>query len=115
PRIPRKFLPHWAEAHAAHPSGELPDSRFEPVQRLHGEAPLRSSAMRKAEAQKRPLPCRRHRAFRRVDFEFQPRRDEERDARHHAMSRSGAANVHITVVRITYEAMTAAFELPINA
>src|SRR5713226_8655422 len=35
--------------------------------------------------------------FATFDFEFQPRRDEERNARHHAMSRSGTAYVHITV------------------
>jgi hypothetical protein len=34
----------------------------------------------KLKPQKRPLPCRRYRAFRRVDCEFQPRRDDERQA-----------------------------------
>jgi hypothetical protein len=109
-----EFLDHLAQAHAAHASGQRPDSCSKPDQRLVGETPLRSLAMGKAEAQKRPLPSRRHRTFRRVDFEFQPRRDEERDARHHTMSRSGAANVHITVVCISHETMTTAFELAIQ-
>jgi hypothetical protein len=70
--------------------------------------------MGEAEAQKRPLLCQRHRTLQRIDFEFQPRRDEERDARHHAVSRSRAPDVHVTVVRITHEAMTAAFKLTVE-
>jgi hypothetical protein len=70
--------------------------------------------MSEAEAQKRPLPSCRYRTFRRVDFEFEPRRDEERDARHHAMSRSRAADIHIAVVRVADEAVAAAFELAVE-
>ena len=113
-QVGREFLHHLAQTHPTYPSGQLPDSRSKPDQRLLGEAPLRSLAVSKAEAQKRPLPCRRHRALRRIDFEFQPRRDEERDARHHAMSRSRAADVHVAVVRIPHEAVTATFKLAVQ-
>src|SRR5262249_50247396 len=95
-------------------SSECPDSCSKPVQRFNGKTPSRSLAVGKAEAQKRSVASYRHRALRRVDLEFQPRREEERDAFHHPLSRSAAANVHITVVRIPHEAMTTAFELTIK-
>src|SRR5262249_58547897 len=109
-----EFLHHLAQAHTPYSSSEHPDSRSEPDQRLVGETPLRSLAVSKAEAQKRPLPCRRHRTLHRVDLEFQPRRQEPCDARHHTVSCPRAANVHITVVRITHETMAATFELAIK-
>ena len=109
-----EFLHHLAQAHTTHPSGQLPDSCSKPDQRLVGESPFRSLAMSKAEAQKRSVPSGRHRTFRRIDFEFQPRRDEERDARHHPVPRSRGADVHIAVVRIPNEAVAATFELAVK-
>jgi hypothetical protein len=70
--------------------------------------------MRKAKAQKRSLPSCRYRALRRIDVEFEPRRDEECDTRHHAMARSRGADVHIAVVRVPNETVPATFELAIK-
>src|SRR5713226_3236428 len=43
-QVGRKLLHHLAQTHATHPSGQHPDSRSNPNQRLIGEAPLRSLA-----------------------------------------------------------------------
>jgi transposase len=113
-QVRSQFLHHLVQAHTTHPSRERPDSCSKPDQRLLGEAPFRSLAMREAEAQKRSFSSCRHRAFGRIDVEFEPRRDEARDARHHAMACSLAADVHIAVVCIPNEAVAATFELAVK-
>ena len=111
----RGQLPHHlAKAHAPYPSCQHPDSLPEPNHRRGGQPPLRPGAARKAKAQKRPYPSRRHRALRRVDLELEPRGDEARKACHHAMSRTSTVDIHVTVVRIAHETVTAAFQLAVQ-
>src|SRR5713226_894390 len=68
----------------------------------------------KAESEKLPLLRSRHRTLRLIHLELELLRNESRDALHHPLPRPLAANVDVTVIRITNEAMTPALQLPIE-
>src|SRR5262249_35180068 len=54
------------------------------------------------------------RTLRLIHLELEPLRDELGNALHHPLPRSLAANVDITVVRVSNEAMTPALQLPVE-
>src|SRR5215469_6137625 len=64
--------------------------------------------------QKLPLLRSRHRALRLIHLELELLRDELRNALHHPLSRPLAANVDITIVRISNEAVAPALQLPVE-
>src|SRR5262249_41595798 len=64
--------------------------------------------------QKLPLLRTRHRTLRLIHLELELLHDELRNALHHPLPRPLAANVDITVVRISNEAMAPALQLPVE-
>ena len=69
---------------------------------------------RKAEPEKLPLLRSRHRTLRLIHLELELLRDESRNALHHPLTRPFAANVDVTVVRVSNEAMSPALQLPVE-
>src|SRR5205807_9620252 len=69
---------------------------------------------RKAEPEKLPFLRSCHRTLRLIYLELEILRDELRDALHHPLPRPLAANVDITIVRVSNEAMAPALQLPVE-
>src|SRR5215472_14780423 len=86
--------------------------QIQPIQSLRRNDALDLRTSRKAESEKLPLLRSRHRTLRLVYLELEPLRDELRDALHHPLPRPLAANVDVTVVRVTNEPMAPALQLP---
>src|SRR6266478_772869 len=68
----------------------------------------------KAESEKLPFLRSRYRAFRLIHLEFELLRDESRDALHHPLTRTLAANVDVAVVRVANIAMSPALQLTVE-
>src|SRR5205823_7461365 len=87
---------------------------LKPIQglRRNGAFDLRTGC--EAEPEKLPLLRSCHRTLRLIHLELELLRDELRNALHHPLPRSLAANVDITVVRISNEAMASALQLPVE-
>jgi hypothetical protein len=75
---------------------------------------LTSGPAVKAEPEKLPFLRSCHRTLRLIHLELELLRDELRNALHHPLPRSLAADVDITVVRISNEAMAPALQLPVE-
>src|SRR6185437_9691154 len=114
PHIWSQLLHRRFHADALGPSRDLPDSPLEPIQCLRrDDAPdLRTGA--EAEPEKLPFLRSRHRALCLIHLEPELLRDELRNALHHPLPRPFAANVDITVIRISNEAMPPALQLPVE-
>src|SRR6185437_1853384 len=68
-------------------------------------------SVREAKAQELTLPRSSNGTLRLIDLEFEAMSDERRKARHHALSRSFAADVDIAIIRISHEAVSASLQL----
>src|SRR5450759_2137494 len=68
----------------------------------------------KAESEKLSFLRSRHRTLRLIHLELEPLRDESRNAFHHPLPRQFAANVDITVVRVSNEAVAPMLHLPVE-
>ena len=93
---------------------DLPDSSLEPFQSLRRYNALDLRPGVEAESEKLPLLRSRHRTLRLIHLELELLRDESRDALHHPLTRPLAANVDITVIRISNEAMSTALQLSVE-
>src|SRR5262249_55554744 len=113
-KITAQLLGHLLHVHAPRPSRHFPDFRFEPEHRFRRNPPLWFPIRRETEAQKLPLPWPRHRTLLLVYLELELRRDESCDAPHHSLPGPPAANVHVTVVRISREPKTSPLQLPVE-
>jgi len=114
PKIRRQVLHHLLQAHTPLPTRQFPDALLEAAFRFRCQAPLRRRPPREAETQKLALLRSNHGAFRLVDLESEPLRDEPRYTAHHPLPRSHAADVDAAVVRVAHEAMPASLKLPVQ-
>src|SRR5450759_4079092 len=114
PHIRCQFLHRRLQADAFCPSRDLPDSSLKPIHGLRRNHALDLRTSRKAESQKLPLLRSCHRTLRLIYLELELLRDESRNALHHPLPRPLAADVDITVIRISNEAMTPALQLPVE-
>src|SRR5215207_5816386 len=102
------------DADALGPSRDLPDSLLEPFQRFGRNHALDVRTDRKAEPEELPFLRSCHRTLCLFYLELELLRDEARDALHHPLTRSFAADVNVTVVRIANKAVSAALQLPVE-
>src|SRR5262249_32749359 len=102
------------DADAPGPSRDLPDSPLKPLQRFLRDRALDARTGRKAEPEELPFLRSCHRTLRLVYLELELLCDEARDALHHPLTRAFAANINVTVVRITNEAVSPALQLAIE-
>jgi len=65
---------------------------------LGADSPPQFSLARETESEKLPLPRSSHGALRLVYLEFESMRDEARNALHHSLARSFAADVDVAVI-----------------
>jgi len=114
PHIRSQFLHRRLHADALGPSRDLPDSLLKPIQGLGRNHALDLWTRCKAEPEKLPLLRSRHRTLRLIYLELELLRNELRDALDHPLPRPLAANVDITIVRISNKAMTSALQLPVE-
>src|SRR6202042_3149993 len=96
------------------PSRDLPDPLLKPIQGLGRNDALDLRTSREAEPEKLSLLRSCHRTLRLIYLELELLRDELRNALHHPLPRPLAANVDITVVRISNETMAPALQLPVE-
>src|SRR5207245_6845051 len=94
------------DADAPGPARDLPDSLLEPFQRFRRDCALDVRTSREAEPEELPFLRSCHRALRLVYLELELLCDEARDAPHHPLTRSFAADVNVTVVRVSNEAVS---------
>src|SRR6201997_5866484 len=93
---------------------DLPDSPLKPLQRFWRNRALDVWTSREAEPEELPFLRSCHRTLGLVYLELELLFDEARDALHHPLTRAFAANVDVTVVRITNKAVSAALQLAIE-
>ena len=87
---------------------------LKPLQSFGRDEALDLWTSTKAKPEKLPFLWSRHRTLRLIDSELELLCDESRDALHHPLPRPLAANVDITVIRISNETMTPALQLPVE-
>src|SRR4029077_13853305 len=84
------------------------------VQGLGCNSTLDLGTAGEAEPKKLPLLRSRHRALGLIDLQFELLRNESCDALHHPLTRSFAANIDVTVVRVASKTMSPALQLSIQ-
>src|SRR5947207_2786285 len=94
--------------------GDLPNSLLKPIQGLRRNDALGLWISGKAKPKKLPLLRSCHRTLRLIYLELELLRDELRNALHHPLPRPLAANVDVTVIRISNEVMAPALQLPVE-
>src|SRR5262249_52312092 len=102
------------DANALGPSRDLSDSLLEPVQRFRRDHTLDVRTSREAEPEELPFLRSCHYALCLVDLELELLCDEARNALHHPLTRAFAANVNVTVVRITNRAMSPSLQFAVE-
>src|SRR5260370_13857349 len=112
--VPGQFWHHLLHTLPLAAYRELPYPLFKTVQSLRRNLALQLFSARKAESQKLPLLRFRHRALGLIHLELQPDRDESLHAFHHPLPRPLAANIDITVVRVSNEPVAAPLQLPVQ-
>src|SRR5262249_40263844 len=113
-QIAAQLLGHLLHAHAPRPPRQFPNLRLEPEHRFGRNPPSRLPVPGKAEAQKLPFPWPCHRTLLLVHLALELRRDESRNAGHHALPRPSAANVDIAIIRIPREPEASPLQLPVE-
>jgi hypothetical protein len=101
-------------ADALGPSRDLPDSSLEPIQYLRRDDAPDLRAGGKAESEKLSLLRSRYCALCLIHLESELLCDESRNALHHPLPRPFAANVEITIIRISNVSMSPALQLPVE-
>src|SRR5262249_25256208 len=114
PHVRGEFLHRGFDADTLGPSRDFPDSLLKPIQGLGRNDALDLRTRCEAEPEKLSLLRSRHRALRLIHLELELLRDELRNALHHPLPRPLAANVDITVVRVSNEAMASALQSPVE-
>src|SRR4029077_9049828 len=102
------------DANTLGPARDLPDSPLEPFQRFWRDRALDVRTSREAEPEELPFLRSCHRTLRLVYLELELLCYEARNALHHPLTRAFAANVDVTVVRITNKAMSTALRLAVE-
>jgi hypothetical protein len=87
---------------------------LEPDQSLWRDDTLDLWTGGKAEPKKLPFLWSRHRTLRLIHLELEFLRDELRNALHHPLTRTFAANVNVAIVRIPDVPMSPALQLPVE-
>ena len=103
PHIRSQRFYRGLDADALGLSCNLPDSLLKPLQSLRRDNALHLWADHEAEPQEFSLLRSRYRALCLIHLEFELVRDEMRNALHHPSTRTLAANVDITIIRIANE------------
>jgi hypothetical protein len=109
-----KILNHPLQAHAPCASRDFPNSLLEANHRFRRYPPFLWFFRGETEAQEFPLPWPRHRTLLAVDLQLELCCDEARDALHHPLARPLTADVDVTVVRISYKAVAASLQFPVQ-
>src|ERR1700693_1852684 len=102
------------DADALGPSRDVPDSLLEPVQRFRRNRALDVRTSRKAEPEELPFLRSCHRTLGLIYLELELLCDEALNALHHPLTRAFAANVDITVVRITYKTVSPVLQFAVE-
>src|ERR1700682_4798644 len=103
PQIAVQFLDHPFDADPSSPARQFPYPILESLHRLRRDPPLWFTIRGEAESQELPLPWPRHRTLPSIDLKLQLGSQKTCEACHHPLSRTPAANVDITVVRVPRE------------
>src|ERR1700682_870374 len=101
-------------ADALGPSCGLSDSLLEPLQRFRRDRALDVWTSREAEPEELPFLRSCDRTLRLIYLKLELLCDEARDALHHPLTRAFAANVDITVVRITYKTVSPVLQFAVE-
>src|ERR1700682_6516925 len=99
------------DADALGPSRGLSDSLLEPLQPFRRDRALDVWTSREAEPEELPFLRSCHRTLGLIYLELEFLCDEARDALHHPLTRAFAADIDVTVVRITNEAVPPVLQL----
>src|SRR5438477_1924653 len=105
---------HLLQADAPMPPGQFANSVFEPGHGLVGNAPPERRIILDREAEERPVPRPSDGALLRVDLQLQTSFDEAGQARHDPLTSLFAADVDVTVIRVSHKPVAATLELAIQ-
>src|SRR3982750_3259966 len=114
PQIRGQFLDRGFDADAFGPACDLPNSLLTAIQSFRRDHALHLGTHCKAESEKLSFLRSCHRALGLIDLEFELACDEPRNTFHHSLTGPFAANVDITIVRITNKAQSTALQLPVE-
>src|SRR5258708_19947874 len=114
PHILGQLLHCRLDADALGPPRDIPDSLLEPFQRFRRNRALDVRTSRKAEPEELSFLRSCHRTLRLIHLELELLCDEARDALHHPLTRAFAANVDVTVVRITNKAVSSVLQFAVE-
>jgi hypothetical protein len=107
PQVGRDLCDHLRQTDATGSTCLFPNPLFKASAGLGGNAPPRFSFTGEAESEKLPSPRSGYGALRLIYLQFELVRDKARNALHHSLSGSFAADIDVTVVGVAHEAMTA--------
>src|SRR5438094_6019964 len=105
---------HLLQADAPMPPGQFANSVFEPGHGLVGNAPPERRIILDHEAEERPVPRSGDGTLRRVDLQLEASFDEAGQARHDPSAGLFAADVDVTVIRVSHEPVAATLKLAIQ-
>src|SRR5229473_3564827 len=114
PHIRDQFFHCRLDADALGPSRDLPDSPLKPLQRFRRDRALGVWISCEAEPEELPFLRLCHRTLGLVYLELELLFDEARNALHHPLTRAFAANVDVTVVRITNKAVSPVLQFAVE-
>src|SRR5258708_23075451 len=107
-------MDHLGETYPPGPTRKFPNSLLEPCHRFRRQAPLRLLVIREAEPQEFPFPWSSHRTLLPVHSQLKLRCEESRHASHHSFACSPTSDVHVAVIRISGEPLSASPYLPLH-
>src|SRR5262249_13839660 len=102
------------QTHAFGVSRDIPNPLLKPFDGLRRNPTPNLRTIGETESEKLPLLRSRHRTLLVVHLELESLRDEPRDAIHHPLTRSFAANVDVAVVRVSNKPVSPALQLPVE-
>src|ERR1700694_4687760 len=105
---------HLLQADAPMPPGQFANSVFEPGHGLVGDASPEPRVILDREAEERPVPRSGDGTLLRVDLQLEASFDEAGQARHDPPAGLFAADVDVTVIRVSHEPVAAAPKLAIQ-
>src|SRR6202171_5731989 len=114
PHIRSQLFHCRLDADALGPSRGISDSLLEPCQRFRRDRALDAWPSREAEPEELPFLRSCHRTLRLIYLELELLCDEARDALHHPVTPAFAANVDVTVVRITNKAVSPVLQFAVE-
>src|SRR5208337_1959384 len=109
-----QVLDHLGHADASRTPRQFLHPALEPGDRLRCDAAPRSPLVPYREAKEGAFPRTTNGTLCRIHLKLQPRLDETGDARHHPSTSLFAADIDITVVRVTYEPVATPLKLTIQ-